>query len=519
MIPPHWPKWMLFFIAFGAALAIIVAGLILEPIGLALSPTITPESELPVINYARPLSLECEACHFDPQALLDSGAAPEALDALTIERTSLETPHGSLGCVTCHDGTPGTADKDAAHEGLNLDLAVTHPQDCVLCHRDLPDEIPEDHMRTPHGTITNAVWEGSACGVQCIDCHGQVGHGFDPVTGSNICPMSVCQDCHQTKNMEASLTQCSTCHVGPHTLPDETTACETCHASTEGWHEIALAEHEVELTGKHGELDCFACHRWPNFSGLEATCSNCHTRTHEQGNDNCAVCHSPDGWDTSVGLLLALAMDAPHPSEGVEACRDCHGLEGENATPDGHQEMTEDTCQACHAPQSAPAIQHPVEQREACLECHATNALAPYPSGSHATYEEDICGTCHQPSGLEPPAVTHTLERRRECAACHGPVRPFPFPASHAGRGEELCLACHTAEDVPTAMLHLFPIDHSGASENCELCHNDFRFETFSCETCHSGDTIRVIHDERGIKLEEDCTICHPQGKKPQPGG
>ena len=78
MIPPHWPKWTLFFIAFGAALAIIVAGLILEPIGLALSPTITPRPELPAINYARPLSKECEACHFDPQALLDSGAAPEA---------------------------------------------------------------------------------------------------------------------------------------------------------------------------------------------------------------------------------------------------------------------------------------------------------------------------------------------------------------------------------------------------------------------------------------------------------
>ena len=532
MLPSHWPKWTLFFIAFGLTVAIIIIGLILEPIGLALAPTVTPEEALPTINYAKPLSMECEGCHLDRGALVNSGATAEEIERLLIGAESLQTPHGGLGCITCHGGTGETADKDAAHEGLRTDLAETHPEDCVVCHRSLPAEIPEDHLRTPHGEIVNAVWQGSDCGVTCTECHGAIGHGLDPVTGGSVCPMSVCTDCHGVQNLNTNLARCETCHLGPHTLAADAPLCEDCHLSTETWHETvklgttaaavqpaAAVSHELEMVGKHGELNCFACHRWPEFTGLDAACRNCHARPHEQGNDDCALCHNSEGWQTSIGLVLARAMDSSHPSEGLEACRECHTLEGDHATLADHEDFTEETCQACHAFQFAPGILHPVAGREECLECHGEGGAAQFPYDTHHTFVESQCRTCHAPEDAVAMDVSHTVERRGDCLMCHGPVSIVPFPASHAGRENGVCQLCHLMDGTPTATAHLFPTSHQGAADNCALCHTNLAFDSFQCDTCHSGATIDTIHLDRGIKLEEDCTICHPEGKKPLSSG
>jgi hypothetical protein len=506
----------LFFVALLLIVVTIIAALILVPIGKALAPTVTPEPTLPAINYAREISTSCEDCHLDQAALTDSGAHAGDVERLQIEAESLETIHGSLGCITCHGGTGDTQDKDAAHEGLLLDLSETHPEDCLLCHRNLPERIPEDDLRTPHGQISNAVWEGSACGVLCSDCHGAVGHGFDPLTGENICSMSVCRDCHESRGLATQLTGCAVCHTGPHQATGEL-SCEDCHTSTDVWQEIALQEHTVELTDKHATLDCQLCHRWPDFSGLEYGCSNCHSPSddHEVKSDDCALCHSPDGWDVSAAVVVGQAMSAPHSVEIANDCLECHQAGETYAAPEDHAGLVNDNCQVCHAPEPVQAILHPVEGRDFCLDCHDRGEEAPMPYFSHQDYDETLCLACHVPAEAEPQAVPHTLEGRRDCLMCHGPVRIKPFPASHSNWGEELCLLCHDSDEQPTRTEHPFPLTHSGASENCILCHPGLDFATYSCETCHVQVTVEVIHIERGIKLEEDCTVCHPEGKDP----
>jgi hypothetical protein len=518
MLPSHWPKWALFFVALTLIVACVVVALLMVPIGKALSPTVTPEPTLPAISYARPLSTECEACHLDRVALAASGADPEEIESLYIEPESLETTHGSLGCITCHGGTSDAPDKDAAHDNLMLDLSETHPEDCLLCHRNLPDYFPEDNLNTPHGQISNAVWEGSACGVLCSDCHGQVGHGFDPVTGETICPMTVCVDCHQEQNLDASLSECSACHEDSHGVADGQ-SCEGCHSSTDAWVDITVEEHSPELVGEHATLGCFTCHRWPSFGGLEESCAECHERPHEEQTDQCALCHRPEGWETSGAATLSRAMDTPHPAEEDLDCLECHGLFEAYAMPDDHEGRTSGDCRVCHMPEPATLVWHPLEDNEFCRDCHDEYGIAPYPYTTHRDYGNDICTACHAPAGIEPPSVLHTVAERGDCLLCHGPVRIEPFPQNHSGRTNEMCLLCHDAQDTPTRTEHSFSLNHNGAGENCELCHPRKDFSTFSCETCHNQITVETIHVERGIKLEEDCTICHPEGKKPLNSG
>ena len=248
MLPITWPKWAVILFAFGLVAMVMGVGVLSVPLARAMAPEATSVPTLPAINYAQPLSGECEGCHTDKQALLTSAESPENVDASYIDRAELQNPHSALGCITCHAGTGNEADKVAAHKGLIQDLSETHPQDCLLCHRNLPAQIPEDHLRTPHGKITDAVWEGSACGVQCSDCHGEVGHGFDPVTGGTTCSMSVCLDCHRERGLDAKLSDCNTCHTGPHDLA-LVMSCKDCHTSTDSWQNTQLGG---APSGTHG---------------------------------------------------------------------------------------------------------------------------------------------------------------------------------------------------------------------------------------------------------------------------
>jgi hypothetical protein len=514
MLPARWPKWMLFFVAVALVVVLIGLTMLLEPIGRALAPTVTPEPTLPIVQYARPISGECENCHLDKQALAASAAPSEDVETYYIEPSSLETPHGSLGCITCHGGHGDIQDKEAAHEGLIPDLSATHPEDCLLCHRDLPAQFPDDHLRTPHGEVSNAAWEGSACGVLCSDCHGEVGHGFDPVTGETICPMSVCLDCHQERNLEARLSECNTCHLGPHDVAD-TTLCKECHVSTDTWQEVAVTDHPLDLSGQHATTDCFSCHKWPDFRGLDGVCSDCHSRPHELGNDDCALCHTPEGWLTSADVLMAAATGFPHPAAGREDCRSCHGVEGAQAIPADHKGRTNDTCQVCHEPAPAPAILHPVEDRGSCLTCHGEDHPAEFPLTTHSDYDEASCLTCHEPAGVVPLPVEHSLEGRADCLMCHSPVSLKPAPDSHGGWGNELCLLCHESSETPTKTEHRFPQDHQTAAENCVFCHPDQDFTTYTCNTCHAASGIEEIHGALGIAdINNKCVLCHPDGKQ-----
>lgn len=357
----QWPRWTIIPISLFLAMLAVVLGLLLEPAADALSPVIlTPTPTMPAIAYGRGLSDACQNCHFSLSALQASAADANYADAYLIEPESVVTTHGKLGCLTCHGGDGAAAEKDAAHAGLVADMSAEDPEKCVICHQDLPDEIPGDRLRVPHGVVIERILQGDPCDVNCSDCHGGVGHGFDPVSGKTFCSMTVCVDCHEERELEVQMADCDACHLGPHDVATSLT-CNDCHTSTETWEQVDLGIHPVELLGHHGEVACFQCHQYPNFKGLNNVCTDCHESGHANwGDQECTVCHDPGAtWD-----LVAATWDGhqehwdQYKGQHLKvACRGCH-FAGYDLDP---------SCTTCHAvPETHEGNRDTID----CTQCH-----------------------------------------------------------------------------------------------------------------------------------------------------
>ena len=358
----QWPRWTIIPIGLALAGFAILLGLVLEPAGYALSPTlIEPTPTLPAITYSQGVDTACEDCHFSQDALQASAADPSTASDYYIDPESRTTAHGRLGCLACHGGDGMAQDKEAAHQGLVPDMTAENPQTCLICHEDLPDEMPHDRLRVPHGQIIDHIEKGEPCGVHCSDCHGGVGHGFDPLSGEEYCSMTVCLDCHQEQNLEVQTTDCDACHIGPHDVAVSLT-CNDCHTSTETWKEVALGIHPVELPGAHGQVPCFQCHQYPDFKGLNNVCTDCHVSGHtEWGDHDCSTCHDPgatwdlvantwdehiEHWDQYKGAHLKVSCDGCHFETYTDLdpnCSTCH------AVPESHEgTRSEVECTNCH---------------------------------------------------------------------------------------------------------------------------------------------------------------------------
>jgi hypothetical protein len=316
---------------------------------------------MPAVAYSEGISDGCHDCHFSLSALEASAADSGTAQAYVIEPESVVTPHGKLGCLACHGGDGEATDKDAAHQGLVVDMTAQDPEKCVICHDDLPDEIPGDRLRVPHGTIISRMEQGEPCDVHCSDCHGGVGHGFDPSSGEKFCSMTVCLDCHEERDLEIQMADCDACHLGPHDVASSLT-CNDCHASTEVWQQVDLGIHPVPLLGKHGETTCFQCHQYPDFKGLNDVCTDCHVSGHtDWGDHDCAGCHDAgatwdmvaetweghaDHWDGYKGQHLKVTCNGCHFEgyTGIDPnCDTCH------RAPESHGDGRDASeCTVCH---------------------------------------------------------------------------------------------------------------------------------------------------------------------------
>jgi hypothetical protein len=358
----RWPRWTI--IPIGLLLAAIAVGLgfLLEPAGYALAPgEVEPTPTLPAINYGRTESDGCHDCHVSLAALRASADDPVTAEDYLIQAESVMTTHGTLGCIACHGGDGHAEDKESGHQGLVADQCTDDPKQCLICHEGLPDVIPGDRLRTPHEMITTHIHHDEPTAVHCSDCHGGVGHGFDPVSGEKICSMTVCLDCHEERNLEIQMTDCDACHIGPHDVATSLT-CDDCHSSTEVWTEIDSHIHPVDLPGAHGDLECFDCHQYPNFKGLNNVCTDCHLSGHtDWGDHDCAGCHDPgttwelaaetwdeheEHWDQYKGVHAELTCAACHFETYTELpsdCQYCHSI------PQNHiDESRPEDCVMCH---------------------------------------------------------------------------------------------------------------------------------------------------------------------------
>jgi Ni/Fe-hydrogenase subunit HybB-like protein len=402
---PRFSRWAVVFGGGALALLTITLVLLLQPAtqAKAVKPQATATTE--VASSAR--EGQCQDCHRDLQALIDAGMDPSEADLYVIEPLPPEAVHANIRCVACHYGDTYTQDVAAAHAGTVIDPTVGDAKICVACHPDVPEEFPQDRLRTPH----NEVIHGEMADVACSDCHGAVGHGFDPVSGESFCPMGVCLDCHQQRNLDSELSECDICHVGAHE-PAPAFECSTCHQSTEAWQAVEMATHPVELVGGHAQAACAGCHPDADFEQEVSTqCADCHEPPNDTHyGEDCQGCHTPASFEDARLPDHPVELVGYHASASCEGCHVDGEMTPEYLCSNCHERPENHLvgeCSICHTPEGwtqsisfivdlTPPISHDVEGRETCLTCHdPASEIIPAPS-NHGYYINEQCALCHK---------------------------------------------------------------------------------------------------------------------------
>lgn len=98
--------------------------------------------------------------------------------------------------------------------------------------------------------------------------------------------------------------------------------------------------------------------------------------------------------------------------------------------------------------------------------------------------------------------VPHVTAGFEKCLVCHrdGLIGATRVPASHTGRSDDTCLACHRQWAVPVAIDTLppqAPATHAGRTEStCRACHD-------------SGATPGATQTPSSHVGRADCLTCH----------
>ena len=221
---------------------------------------------------------------------------------------------------------------------------------------------------------------------------------------------------------------------------------------------------------------------------------NNHSPEAQEGNLNCAACHTEFQTTWMSGPHGTAVSDPVFQEEWVSqgspgACLVCHVTGYDPATATWEEDGV--TCKACHNPVPAD---HP---------------KSPMPV-DHST---DLCGRCHSDTrfGWQEWQISTHYQRGMDCTVCHDPHSAALKQVSTA-QGEE-----------PT---------YEDASELCITCHNEYSMDFpysnhhqkgVSCVDCHVN---HLENDERAAHSVPDhsfnaslksCNTCH-KDQMHQPG-
>lgn len=232
----------------------------------------------------------------------------------------VQSTHGKLGCVFCHQGNGATSDKTAAHQGLIAEPSAQPEKNCQFCHSQ-----QVQHYKTNLHVNQNGYWTyfktvgadvnspvlREAFNNHCAECHATCGqcHISRPAftgggflaghSASKNAPVKeTCTACHGARIgdeffgnydfIPADVHQsklkmtCMSCHkpASVHgdgqvraTMWDKpTVTCEACHKDTMSNPNI------LQHTLHKDKLSCQVCH-----SVAYKNCANCHTGKDAKG--------------------------------------------------------------------------------------------------------------------------------------------------------------------------------------------------------------------------------------------
>lgn len=330
-----------------------------------------------------------------------------------------------------------------------------------------------------------------------------------------------CESCHEPFSKESQRRLCLDCHkdvakdIGDKTglhgkRPDAgNTECKHCHTDHKG-RKAGIVQFDPQtfnhmmsdfaLKGLHTRAACEGCHAaGKKYREAPGTCFGCHKKDEPHKGElgeNCAACHSEDGWKKQKpfdhartkfpleGAHKKVQCALCHTGERYRnlprACADCH------ASEDPHGDRYGSKCDTCHAPQKWTAISFD----------HAKATKFPLRGG----HQKVKCDTCHKGDLYRDKLATL-------CISCHRKNDP------HKGQLGERCETCHAETGWRKKVefdhdLTRFPLIGLHAPVPCEECHRSQAYQNTprACESCHKDK----VHEGR---LGSKCAPCHnPNG-------
>ncbi|MGB4970406.1 MAG: hypothetical protein WBO31_12800 [Saprospiraceae bacterium] len=225
---------------------------------------------------------------------------------------------------------------------------------------------------------------------------------------------------------------------------------------------------------------------------------------------NCAVCHTPNGWEVQLETVHYNHDSTRFPLTGQHQqldCRQCHSSLIFN-------EIKSD-CNFCHQDM------HQLSVGLECARCHTTSSWIVddikevhfengFPlTGAHATAE---CKQCHKSA--------NSLKFDRlgsECIGCHLTDFETADNPNHKGAGFSTnCIECHNPNQrgwKSTSINHdFFPLNQGHDIQDCRKCHTDpvYSNTPTDCASCHNADYNKTQNpNHKAANISTLCSDCH----------
>ena len=413
--------------------------------------------------------------------------------------------------------------------------------ECTACHTtgNYKDKVPKDC----HGCHLAQDSHAGRFGAKCESCHSEAQWKpveYDHLKLAKFALLGAhlhlgCNVCHSADVAQQKLgTGCVDCHKSqdPHggALGG---ACDQCH-NNETWVGRVRFDHDLTrypLLGQHVLAGCAQCHASQSYKGAADTCIACHRAedVHKGGlGEDCAACHSPDGWNLwefNHAKETGFALSGAHRKL---TCADCH------REPPKKVKLAKE-CNSCHEKDdihvrrirpSVPTMPH---HRQLLGRKHPlmtpARAIVEFHSGVRsargwlrlAALLLFVCLPHAADAAQIGPSKFDHLTTGYELLGAHliVPCESCHVGAIFKGTPRE-CVSCHSQGARITATFK--GQDHVLSSARCEACHTeaawapashfDHQEVQGSCATCHNGVTATGMGPNH-IASTTDCGACH----------
>ena len=285
---------------------------------------------------------------------------------------------------------------------------------------------------------------------------------------------------------------------------------------------------------------CFRCHDGKHFTedrkqAIRLECNVCHSIPTVTDADSTGTVITldrstePDSHKTTTWLL-------EHRTKFDATCQDCH----DTRNAGGNDNTSFCSNSACHgtkweyagfdAPALAQIIQPPIKPP---TDPNAPPAKIPHPIGGNPD-----CQICHAlDSKVRPMPATHEGRTNDLCLACHIPTIPpegydaeagKPPSTPHEVSGRTECLGCHNSGTASFPQVPQSHIDQKFENTQCTTCHQPGKagegssegggspaippdHATSACAACHATGALGApkFPDNHAEYKDADCATCH----------